>query len=310
MTSFCVEFCLVMIAWGSKYSDRQIQYIHENARKSVGYRSTILITDKLRSNLSDEIEQKHIPEFYDKQEFFKGGLRAKIAIFDRTILPKETVCLYVDLDSLILGDLQSVVKLLKSKNEILMLPPHGLEKISFVARLLARITSGKFFPVGNSSIMLFNSSESLNISESFKVLYHNKKREEHFSIDDGIISWCSKRNLNWFPKTTCTMFRRKYMSRSVVVLYLTLLIDLFFRTKTEPAILTFNDDFCKPDALVKLRPGKKAVDMKGRKLIWSKRFLGPPHDAIHAWDRYLNAKDINTVTKISTFNLDKTNGCT
>lgn len=297
MTSVSVEFCLVMIAWGSKYSDRHIQYIHENAKKSVGYLSTILITDKLRSNLSDEIEQKHIPEFYDKQEFFRGGLRAKISIFDRTILPKDTVCLYVDLDSLILGDLQSVVKLLKSKNEILMLPPHGFRKIRFVARLLARITCGKFFPVGNSSIMLFNSSASPNISDRFKVLYHNGEREEHFSIDDGIISWCSKQSLNWFPKTICTMFRRKYMSRSVVVLYLTLIIELLLRKRTKPAILTFNDDFCKPDALVKLRPGIKAVDKKGRKLIWSKRFLGSTHDAIHDWYRYLNAKDIKTATK-------------
>ena len=101
------------MAWGNKYTNRHINYLYKNASQSVGLTQTLLITDRIRDGVSDEIKQTLIPEWFNKPEFFKGGYPVKLSIFHQDILPKDTVCIYLDLDTLVLGNLQRIAALQK-----------------------------------------------------------------------------------------------------------------------------------------------------------------------------------------------------
>lgn len=74
------KFCLVLMAWGNKYTNRHINYIYNNASQSVGLTQTLLITDRIRDGVSDEIKQTLIPEWFNKPEFFNGGYPVKLSI--------------------------------------------------------------------------------------------------------------------------------------------------------------------------------------------------------------------------------------
>ena len=101
------------MAWGNKYTNRHINYIYKNASQSGGLTQTLLITDRIRDGVSDEIKQTLIPEWFNKPEFFKGGYPFELSIFHQDILPKDTVCIYLDLDTLMLGNLQRIAALHK-----------------------------------------------------------------------------------------------------------------------------------------------------------------------------------------------------
>lgn len=281
------KFCLVLMAWGNKYTNRHINYIYENASQSVGLTQTLLITDRIRDGISDDIEQKLIPEWFNKPEFFKGGYPVKLSVFHQDVLPKDAICIYLDLDTLVLGDLQHIAALLKNKNQYFMLPSKSSLGLTFVSRFIFYMTKQKKYSVGNSSVVLFHSASNPNLAQTFIDLYNDGARGSKFEIDDKFISWFTQKTLHPLPKKLCNMFRRKYMSRFLVLLRVKLTISKLLKQNDSLVVITFNDEVCKPENLTKLNDGAIVIDNRGRKLIWSEKILGRISNEIRAWDYYL-----------------------
>lgn len=281
------KFCLVLMAWGNKYTNRHINYIYENASQSVGLTQTLLITDRIRDGISDDIEQKLIPEWFNKPEFFKGGYPVKLSVFHQDVLPKDAICIYLDLDTLVLGDLQHIAALLKNKNQYFMLPSKSSLGMTFVSRFIFYMTKQTKYSVGNSSVVLFHSASNPNLAQTFIDLYDDGARGSKFEIDDKFISWFTQKTLHPLPKKLCNMFRRKYMSRFLVLLRVKLTISKLLKQNDSLVVITFNDEVCKPENLTKLNDGAIVIDNRGRKLIWSEKILGRISNEIRAWDYYL-----------------------
>ena len=281
------KFCLVLMAWGNKYTNRHINYIYENASQSVGLTQTLLITDRIRDGISDDIEQKLIPEWFNKPEFFKGGYPVKLSVFHQDVLPKDAICIYLDLDTLVLGDLQHIAALLKNKNQYFMLPSKSSLGMTFVSRFIFYMTKQTKYSVGNSSVVLFHSASNPNLAQTFIDLYNHGARGSKFEIDDKFISWFTQKTLHPLPKKLCNMFRRKYMSRFLVLLRVKLTISKLLKQNDSLVVITFNDEVCKPENLTKLNDGAIVIDNRGRKLIWSEKILGRISNEIRAWDYYL-----------------------
>lgn len=281
------KFCLVLMAWGNKYTNRHINYIYENASQSVGLTQTLLITDRIRDGISDDIEQKLIPEWFNKPEFFKGGYPVKLSVFHQDVLPKDAICIYLDLDTLVLGDLQHIAALLKNKNQYFMLPSKSSLGMTFVSRFIFYMTKQTKYSVGNSSVVLFHSASNPNLAQTFIDLYNDGARGSKFEIDDKFISWFTQKTLHPLPKKLCNMFRRKYMSRFLVLLRVKLTISKLLKQNDSLVVITFNDEVCKPENLTKLNDGAIVIDNRGRKLIWSEKILGRISNEIRAWDYYL-----------------------
>ena len=100
------SWCLVLVIWGEKYSDKFVDTLVKSVKQhSKGCKHIVLITDHIRNDLSDNIVQKLIPDFFNQPLFFKGGYVVKLSLFHKSVLPSNMPCVYMDLDTIVVGDL-------------------------------------------------------------------------------------------------------------------------------------------------------------------------------------------------------------
>lgn len=80
-----------------------------------------LITEGAKPGLDPAVLICPFPQFYLKDEFRHSGCQAKLAMFEAGVLPDDLPNVYVDLDTVILGDIGDGVDLMRDTRSILML---------------------------------------------------------------------------------------------------------------------------------------------------------------------------------------------
>ena len=272
-----VEWCLVMALWGEKYSSRHVNEVtRETLRLSAGCVSVVLVTDRFRDGIDPQVRQKLFPAFFDRPDFFLGGYVVKLSIFDRSVLPADCRCVYVDLDTLVMGDLGKVAALIRGRNDVAMLPPGNLISFGVIRRLIWRVSRGRRFAVGNSSIVAYHSGASPNTAEMFREMYlRGDGALVHMRIDDLFISWANQAQLRAVPRNLVAMFRREFLFRSPLLFWLAQKSGITGRRRARLVAVTMNGEECKPAALARLAEGAVIRDARGRIGYWSEAGLGP-----------------------------------
>jgi hypothetical protein len=272
-----VEWCLVMALWGEKYSSRHVNEVtRETLRLSAGCVSVVLVTDRFRDGIDPQVQQKLFPAFFDRPDFFLGGYVVKLSMFDRSVLPADCRCVYVDLDTLVIGDLGKVAALIRDRNDVAMLPPGNLISFGVIRRLIWRVSRGRRFAVGNSSIVAYHSGASPNTAEVFREMYlRGDGALVHMRIDDLFISRANQAHLRAVPRNLVAMFRREFLFRSPLLFWLAQKSGITGRRRARLVAVTMNGEECKPAALARLAEGAVIRDARGRIGYWSEASLGP-----------------------------------
>ena len=69
------SWCLALVIWGEKYSDKFVDTLVKSVKQhSKGSKHIVLITDHIRNDLSDNIVQKLIPDFFNQPLFLKVAM--------------------------------------------------------------------------------------------------------------------------------------------------------------------------------------------------------------------------------------------
>jgi hypothetical protein len=275
-------WCLVLMIWGEKYTDKFVEILVKSVKdRSNSCKHVVLITDRIRGGLSAEIAQKLIPDFYNNPDFFKGGYVVKLSLFHKTILPPDMPCVYIDLDTIVIGDVGRIAALVKVPNAYYMLPPGGLVGFGPIKRWVYKKTKGKHFATGNSSIVAFHSSAAPNICEAFEGLYkEGLTHDRKMKIDDVFISWFAQQTLHKIPQSLAVMFRREFLSRSRFVLEVKRRSPLISQRRKGLVAVTFNGAQHKPEEFLSLEDGDRIFDDKNRFGIWNTKYLGDFHAKI------------------------------
>lgn len=270
------KWCLVLASWGQKYSDDYVNVLVRSALSwSAGCERVVLITDRIRSKVDPVVVQHQIPEFFSQPEFFRNGYVVKLSMFHRPFLPDNMPCIFLDLDTVVVGDLGRIADLVRDKNDYFMLPPGNLVGFGILRRAIWRISGGRWFATGNSSIVAFHSEAQPNLAEKFQALFESGVRTPKvMTIDDVFISWAAQATLKKIPISLGVMFRREFLSRSRLVLELKRRLSSVMRRRRGIVAVTFNGAQYKPDALLRLADGEKIFDSKGRFGYWSVGYLG------------------------------------
>jgi hypothetical protein len=264
------NWCLVLVVFGDLYSTSDVNHLVESVLKfSKGCDEIILITDKVREHLRPEIRQKSFPDFFNRDLFFRPGYVAKLSLFSKNVLPVDKTCVYLDLDTVVFGDIGKIANLVSSRDDMFILPSVFWE-ISAFTRLLTKLTFGRFYKVGNSSIMAYHSGGELNISAEFEKLFiqDRDQNDAKFKIDDIFISWCARYIIKPVPRSLGVMFRKELLARSRMILWLR--ANLWFSNKRRKNLVavTLNGVDLKPERLLALEDGKLFADHKGRFGYW------------------------------------------
>lgn len=265
---------LVMVCWGTKYGQKDINRLHRAACKhSKSLSETIVITDRERVGLDEGIRQVDFPEFFLKEEFRGAGCQAKLAMFEEGLLTPDMPAVFVDLDSVILGDLGKIVRSVRD-DQIGILRSTALPAgvlMSFVYKLSKR----RFYTRGNSSIVVFRPSENVSIAREFREIHlKHGNAFKPTKADERFISWSAQERLTFIDRRYAVKFTREFMSKSLRWLRVVSRMGSVERRRRNLLFVTFNQDAIKPDQFVGLAGDKVVQDRKGRKTQWNEGVLG------------------------------------
>jgi len=276
-----MKYCLILACWGDVYSD---SYVNELVRAAGSHspelQDIVLFTDRVRPDIDSVVKQNLFPSFFNRPEFFGHGYRVKISVFSRSCLPASMPCVYLDLDSMVIGDLAKIAALVKNVDDFFMLPPGDMLGFGSLRRLAFRLTKGRRFATGNSSVMAFHSGASPDISERFTRSYQAGESGRHMAIDDVFISWASQSVVRGVPRTLAVMFRREFLARTSLGLWAKSRLPWARKARSEICVITFNGMVYKADHLLALKEGQRIDDPKGRFGFWSEEYLGPTKEKI------------------------------
>jgi hypothetical protein len=266
---------LILICWGTKYGVEDINRAHNAARATSNrHVRTILITDRDRPGLAEDITPVMFPEEFLDEAFRGPGCQAKLVMFSDRV-PDDLPAAFTDLDSLILGDLAKVLEDLRSEKELMilqstLLPANGL------TRMLHRLTKGKIYARGNSSIVAFHPKHHRRIAKRFLEIHaQNGLSFKPTWADERFMSWAAQDHLRFADSRKAVKFTREFMAKNLKAVKQRTASSARQTKRSSLIFVTLNQDVLKPDQLLRARDGEVIQDRKGRMTEWSDAALGP-----------------------------------
>jgi hypothetical protein len=271
------EYQLVLVLWGTKYGIDEVSHLirivksHSRTNPRV-----VLITDRPRQGLDADVIQRPFPEFFLKPEFKGPGCQAKLAMFDQGVLPDDLPSVFLDLDSVVMGDLQEFL-MLQDTPQTVALFQSAMIPIGVIGRFLWKFTKGRKYGRGNSSMIIFHPRECGFIASRFRALFdeHNGMNFRPMIADERFICWAAQPYMRAIPRTMAVKFPTEFMVPWRWLIYLRSALPWNRRRWAKLLVVTLPGAEVKGEELLHLPDGAEVVDRKGRKLIWSDRILGP-----------------------------------
>jgi len=274
----------VMILWGDKYGietvNRLVSAVAAHARRQPRF---VLLTDRARPGLDARVTARPIPEVWLQPGMLGGGCQAKLCLFDPGVVPDDLPAVYLDLDTVILGDVGTATGLLKPGG-LLMLQSAVLP-FGPLGRLVCRLTGGKRYARGNSSVVIYHPADCGYIAARFLDL----KRQyptlgfPPMCADERFISWVAQAVVAAVPTSFAVKLPTEYMSRIAVLGYVWAALPWVRARRRRLVVVTLCGMTVKPEALLALPENGRLTDRHGRTLIWSDAVLGHVRRAILAF---------------------------
>ena len=299
MSSIKARWQLVLILWGTKYSVMELNaLIAAIESKAAHPPRVVLISDRDRPGLLSHVVTRSFPEFFLRNEFCGSGCQAKLAMFASGVVPTDLPAIYVDIDTLVLGDITKLLKLFATPDTVAMLQSVVLP-FGALARAIYYLTGKRRYARGNSSIVVFHPASCAYIATTFERLYakHGHLGIRPMIADERFISWVAQPQMRAIPKNLAVKFPTEFMWPWRWLIYLRARLPWLQRRWLGLVAVTFPGDAVKGQKLLHLCEGDEIMDNKGRRLIWSDLALGQLRKRIICYYTDLN-KRINIGERI------------
>lgn len=263
------DWYLVLMIWGDAYGDADCNRLIRAAyRHSDRLQGVIVLTDRTDRALDPRAQPVAIPADFDRPDFKTGGLPVKIALFDIAALPPGAICVYVDLDSAIIGDLGPLAQL-TDRAPIWTLPTVRA-RFGPWGRLIWRLSGGRRFGAGNSSIFAYRNGFSGNPTWMFRTdgtVFGRHAAPAVRMNDDHFIGWCCQGAIRPIPGHLAVRFRMEFLE---VTPWLNALKARLRRKKRQSlAVVTFDGSLTKPETILSLPQNAPIIDHHGRRGRWN-----------------------------------------
>lgn len=281
----------VLICWGDKYGPDDVTGIATQIlARAARTPQIVLLTDRIRDDMPAHITQRIIPDFYLTPAFLKGGCQAKLAMFQKDVLPHDLPTVFVDLDTAVFGDLSQLLNLQFDPAQIAML---GNNPLSFTAlgRFADRMTGGKLHTRGNSSFVAFMPSQFYGVDLRFRAEFAKPTpHPKPMQADDRFLSWAFQQEIRAIPHSFAVKFPREFMHKSTLLARIITALPWTKRRRAGLTAITFPGAAVDLTTLATIKDGATITDKRGRKLIWSDSFLGQTKRTITAYITALHNK--------------------
>lgn len=268
---------LVLVLWGTKYPVAEVNHLIDTVcRHASPAPRVVLITDHLREGLRDGVVQRLIPDFFMAPQMRGPGCQTKLCMFDAGVVPDDLPAVYIDIDTVVFGDMSRFVALQYDRKTVAILQS-AILPFGKVARLMFRLSKGRRYARGNSSIVVYHPAEAAHIAARYRALVaevgYNGFRP--MIADERFISWSHQPHMRAIPKTMAVKLPTEFMLPWRWLIHLRAALPWVRRRWVGLVALTLPGVEVKGEALLALPDGAEIVDRKGRRLIWSEAALGP-----------------------------------
>ncbi len=248
----------------------------------------VLICDQPKPGLRADAITRDFPPFFLNPQFKKGGCQAKLAMFEKGVLPEDLPSIYIDLDTIVLGDISAGLQLMDTRQTVAMLPS-AIIPFGPIGRTLWRLTNKKRYARGNSSMVVFHPAECHYVAETFRRLFAQSPSLSlrYMVADDKFISWVSQPHMKKLPNSLIVKFPSEFMFPWRWWLYVKAQLPWVRARRDKLAAITLNGLLIKPEMLVALDEGAIVIDNKSRQLVWSPLTMGNFYQDIKKYYSYI-----------------------
>jgi hypothetical protein len=274
-----------MILWGDKYDVALVnRLLGAIARNTASQPQFVLLSDRDRPGLDPRAQLRLMPDYWIQPEFLIPGCHAKLAMFEPGVLNADLPAVYVDLDTVVSGDLSRAVGLLPQDNSLMLLQSAVLP-LGRIGRIVWRLSGGKRYARGNSSLVVFHPRHHYRIAAAFRALWaeHPGYDFRPMIADERFISWVSQDVVEAIPSDFAVKIPAEFMSRLQISNYIWALLPWVRQRRDNLVAVTLCGLQIKPETLLALPEGGKLTDSKGRNLVWSDFVLGKTRARIIAF---------------------------
>lgn len=267
---------LVLVLWGTKYPVEEVNFLIRTVCEHTSRKPrVVLITDQMREGLADGVVQRLIPEFFLQPELRGGGCQAKLCMFEGGIVPPDLPAIFIDIDTVVFGDLTSLLALQETPKTVAMLQSAVLP-FGALARALYRLTKRRRYARGNSSILIYRPAECTHIAARFRELYgrHGNNGIRPMIADERFMSWANQPYMRAIPNTLAVKMPTEFMLPWPWLIRLRAALPWVCKRWAGLIAVTLPGVEVKGKALLALPEGGQIIDRKGRRLIWSEAALG------------------------------------
>jgi hypothetical protein len=283
---------LVLVLWGTKYGADEVNHLIATICAHAAHEPRlVLITDRPRDGLDARVLQRPFPDFFLNPNFLRGGCQAKLAMFEAGVLPDDLPAVYVDIDTVVFGDLTRFLALQTTAQTVAILQS-AILPFGALARWIFRLTKGKRYARGNSSIIVFHPAHCHFIAARFRALYgqYGERGFRPTIADERFISWSAQPHMRAIPRDMAVKLPTEFMLPWRWLILLRAALPWVRRRWDRLIAITLPGVEVKGEELLALQDGAEVVDRKGRILIWSDRALGSAKARLTAYYRALAQK--------------------
>lgn len=275
------DWYLVLMIWGDRYSDEHCNKLIRQAMTfSTRCRGAVIFTDRMNRAVDPRARLIPIPEDFSDPSMKVGGLPVKLSMFEVEGLEEGDTCVYVDLDSVIIGSLDPVAAL--SKRAPLWTIPTFPRPFSWWSRLIWRLTNRKSFRFGNSSTFVYLNKYEGNPTEQFRRNVAAGTLPQKLMHDDRFIGWSSQDVVRGLPTSLVVNFRYEFLLPTLWMGHL--MARLRRKTRASIALVTFAGPMTKPEIIFEMDEGSQIVDHHQRIGYWDSEYTsGVREKILSAW---------------------------
>ncbi|MCU0899028.1 MAG: hypothetical protein MUC82_00880 [Cypionkella sp.] len=268
---------LVLVLWGTKYPVAEVNHLIDTVCRHAAHPPrVVLLTDRMREGLRAGTVQRLIPAFFLAPEMRGPGCQAKLCMFEAGLVPEDLPAIFIDIDTVVLGDLTRLLAL-QTRRSTVAIFQSAILPFGALARALFRLTKGRRYARGNSSIVVYHPAECSHIAARYRELIakvgYNGIRP--MIADERFISWSNQPDMRAIPRNLAVKLPTEFMLPWRWMILLRARLPWVRRRWAGLIALTLPGAEVKGEALLDLPEGGEVVDRKGRRLIWSEAALGP-----------------------------------
>lgn len=266
----------VLIAWGERYPVSEINRLVESVRSwSQGPERFVLLSDRNRPGLHPLVQIREIPSWFLAPELRGPGCQTKLCLFEPGVVPDDMPAVYLDLDTIVLGDLSRLFQIMEVPQTVAILQSAILPFGGF-ARWLYRVTDKRRYARGNSSVVVYHPAHTAYIAVRFRelVALHGIAAFRPLWADERFISWAAQPVMRAVPGDLVVKFPTEYMQPWRWLVHLRARLPWIRRRREGLIAVTFPGVKLKGEDLAALPDGAVVTDRKGRRLFWTDRALG------------------------------------